>query len=158
MGLREEPIGVVRNIEELRQFFGSIPGNSSRRQDDEVRFHLDLLTGQGIGSPDDQLATLLIDLGHSSPDVDRPCFCLGFLIEFFVTFARGPDVDIEDVGLTVRNVVLDKDRLFGCVHTADSRTVGHPLGLIPRPSALYENHPLRLLIIGRPNHVSPCGA
>ncbi len=31
MGLREEPISVVRDIEELRQFFGSISRNGSCR-------------------------------------------------------------------------------------------------------------------------------
>src|SRR3990170_6851215 len=78
--------------------------------------------------------------------------------EFFVTFSAASYVHIEDVCLSVVNLVLVEHRVLGRVHATNLRAVGNPLCLVPRPDALEKNDCLGDFSVGRPPYLASCRA
>ncbi len=82
------------------------------------------LAGQGIDAPDLELAVFFEDLRNLAAQIDDAVLLDGPLDELLVALAAGADVDVENVGLAVMDVVLVEHGVLGRVHAADLGAVG----------------------------------
>ena len=83
------------------------PGNQRRDQHDKVRLDLDIRTRERVGSSDDHLPVVLEHPRYPSSQILDAVVFLGLPNEFLVALARGSDVHVEGVRLTVRYVLLE---------------------------------------------------
>ena len=98
------------------------------------------------------LSSLAKDLADLAPHKEHPVFFHGPLDELFVALACRADVDIEDVGLPVVDLVLVEHGLLGAVHAADLGAVGHGQFRIAGAGTLDPDDFLRFFAIGRTPH------
>ena len=93
-------------------------GNHCRCQDDHVRHHLYGLTGKCVGAVNAKLPVVRHHPAHPPAHIRDLLLLHHAAHELFIAFARGPDVHVEDVGVTIGHLVLVEERVLGRVHAA----------------------------------------
>src|SRR5258706_8315493 len=83
------------------------------REDDHVHGHLHRPAHGGVLTPDEQLVTLLQDLGDDALDVLHVVLLLGRPVDLVLPVAVHPHVDVEDEHLAAGQLLADLDGLLG---------------------------------------------
>ena len=147
MPLGEKAILIIRDAKHSRHVYSVVPCQQRRGQDNQIGLHLHSHPGQGVAPAHDQFSAMLKDTGYATSQILDAKLFLGSSDKLFIVLARGTDVHVEHISFAVGVLLFEQQGLLGRVHAAETGTISHSFGLVPRTNALDEYRGLGLLAI-----------